>query len=334
MGRSTRGPARLQISRVSRHGKTVYLHRGRPLNDPEQLERIGKLAIPPAWKDVEISASATGKVQARGTDEAGRRQAIYHPGFRRRRDRQKFARLPQFGAGLPELRAQLHTDLHRDGLTEATVIAAVIKLLDLHWLRLGSPRYTKRYKSFGAITLRRRHATFSGQQLVLGFTGKSGQRQQVQVNDPLLVRVVRDLDQQPGYQIFRIRQESGKYRAVRGEQVNGYLQQVLGQGFSAKDFRTWGGSLTALAALLDGELSTGASRPARQEAQRAAAGQAARVLGNTVATARNAYIAPAVLELAMDPAALESLRSWRSTQRDRKYQGVDEQCLIRVLDGT
>ena len=329
-GRRSRS-GRLQISRKVRNGRFIYVEGGRTVRDPQQLKRIEELVIPPAWHDVEISASPAAKVQARGIDDAGRRQTIYHPGFRRRREREKFERLASFGAALPELRRQIDADLRRHGLPEPKVVAAVVKLLDLHFLRVGSLKYARRYKSFGATTLRRRHTSITSTQVNFEFTGKSGQQQRVSVTDSALVRVLTRLHEQPGYELFRFQLESGAIRTVRTHQVNDYLHEHLGQQYSAKDFRTWGGTLRALASLLDSEIDASSSVRECTEAAQQAVKQVAQVLGNTPTTARAAYIAPKVLDLAQDLSRLEALRGSRKRKRERTYQSVDEQCLLLLL---
>lgn len=319
------------IERIRRDGDFVYRRHGRTIRDAQSLERIAKLAIPPAWQQVEISASSTGKVQARGIDAAGRRQAIYHQQFRNRQERAKFARLAEFGSHLPALRTQLRRDLRRTGLPEEKVLAALIRLIDLHLLRLGNPRYTAEYASFGAITLRRRHANFSAHAVDFAFVGKSGQPKQLQVRDAELLAVLRELEQQPGHEFFRIHNGAGKYRLVRGEQVNAYLHEYLGPEFSAKDFRTFGGTRIALDYLLKSDLHAESSHREQQRAQRQAVQAAAEVLGNTAATARRSYTSPTVLQVAEDPRTLIELRSWGEQRRERILQPVSEQCLVHLL---
>ncbi|GAA0196110.1 hypothetical protein GCM10009526_18040 [Glutamicibacter creatinolyticus] len=322
---------RLQISRQLREGSFVYLHQGREITDPQQLERIKSLAIPPAWHDVEISASDSAKVQARGFDDAGRRQAIYHPAYRRRRDAEKFDRLVGFGQALPRLRRQVERDLRRRGAPQDKVVACVVKLMDQRYLRVGTAEYAKRYRSFGATTLRRRHARVTGSTLTFEFTGKSGQDQSISLNDPQLASLVAQLKEMPGYEIFRFVDEDEELHTVQGRHVNDYLKHHLGLDYSAKDFRTWGGTLTAVTAIFDSDLEQATTKKAITGIERDVVEQVSEALGNTPATARQSYIDPRVLSLTTDHAELARLRATRKRRRPRKYLSVDEQCLLELL---
>lgn len=331
-GSVRRRRGRLQISRQLRRGEFVYLQRGEQITDPEELERIKALVIPPAWHDVQISASPSAKVLARGVDDAGRRQAIYHPSFRRRREEQKFAKLSEFGQALPALRKQVAADMERRGTSREKVAACVIKVLDKGYLRIGTPKYARQYRSYGATTLRRRHTRIKGTSVTFDFNGKSGQHQTVTIEDAQMARFVKKLREMPGYEVFRFNDDEGQLCSVRSEHVNEYLHTNMGSQFTAKDFRTWGGTLTAFASLLDAEVDGASPQRELTRAEREAVKQAASVLGNTQSTARKAYIAPRVLKLAGDPEKLEDLRGERKRRRARKYLSVDEQCLLQLLE--
>lgn len=287
---------------------------------------IESLAIPPAWREVWISPHRDGHLLATGRDRRGRKQYRYHPEFRRRRDRHKFGRLAAFGARLPALRRRVAADLRLRGLPRRRVLAAVVDLLDRTSLRVGSERYATDNGSYGLTTLRSRHATVRGDRIRFGFRGKSGRRHDVGLTDRRLARVVGRCRDLPGQHLFQYQTEDGDWHAVTSDDVNGYLHDAMGDGFSAKDFRTWHGTLAALVALSATRAAVGPDAAvARPGARRAvpdrsdvlrAIDEAAELLGNTRAVARSAYVHPMVASTAAAaiPAPLAAPRSpWRRT---------------------
>ncbi|HET8690147.1 MAG TPA: hypothetical protein VFL81_01810, partial [Candidatus Saccharimonadales bacterium] len=236
---------RRYITRQRRGKGFSYQLDGRTLTDEEQVNRIKSLAIPPAWTDVKIAVSDRAKVQASGRDQAGRLQTIYNPAYRARQERAKFDRMLEFAASLPAARAKVDKDLARPKLDKRRVLAAVFRLLDRAYFRVGNPVYTKRHRSFGLTTLTRRHAEVKGDKIMFDFVGKSGQRQRRTLTDRRLARLMRQLDELPGRQIFSYRAKSGEVRQLTSGDVNDYIKRVTGGDFTAKDFRTLGGTLLA-----------------------------------------------------------------------------------------
>lgn len=313
----------------------VYRLNGRRITAKRELARLEALVIPPAWTGVEISRSPSAKVLARGVDAAGRVQAIYHPAFRERQDREKFARLVRFGEALPRLRARVDRDLRRKRLSRDRVVACAIRLIDLQFLRVGNPEYARRYRSYGVTTLRGSHVETSGRAVSLDFPSKSGKRQRRRVEDPRVARVIARLMELPGAEVFQFfDEEDGIAHDLRSRHVNAYVKRAMGEEFSAKDFRTWGGTLIAANELLGvdpGELETASGRAA---AARRVVKEVAERLGNTPAVAKASYIDPRVLEAAEDPELLARVRRARARMRPRRHFGVEEQSTLALLAET
>ena len=274
-------------------GFTFLDPQGKTVKDRKVIERIKKLAIPPAWSDVWICQRANGHLQATGRDARGRKQYRYHAGWRSVRDETKFARLSSFGEALPKLRERVDQDLARRGLPREKVLAAVVNLLESTLIRVGNPEYAKQNNSFGLTTLRNRHVDISGATLRFEFRGKSGKDQSVEIQDRRLARIVRQVRDLPGQRLFQYLDADGERQSISSEDVNDYLRASTGEDFSAKDFRTWGGTVLALSALLEiGPCET------EKEASRAvveAVKQVSALLGNRPATCRKFYVHPLVI---------------------------------------
>ena len=254
---------------------------------------IQALAIPPAWTDVWISPDPDGHLLATGIDARGRKQYRYHAAYRRRRDDRKYERIAAFGAALPRLRRQVDADLRRHGLPREKVVAAVVALLDETSLRVGNERYARDNRSYGLTTLRSRHATAGSRSVRLRFKGKSGRQVDVGLQDRRLASVVSRCQDLPGQRLFQYEDpETGDWQPVMSDDVNDYIQAAIGDEFSAKDFRTWHGTLAAFEALARDERPAGKRRQAA--AVVAAVDEVAERLGNTRAVARQAYVHPAV----------------------------------------
>lgn len=266
---------------------------GRPIRDPEVLERIRALAIPPAWTDVWICRDARGHLQAVGHDAKGRKQPRYHAQWRERRDEQKFGRLSAFGRALPKVRRRVARDLRRPGLSREAVLATIVRLLETTYLRIGNEEYARANRSFGLTTLRSRHVTVAGAGLRFRFRGKGGKVHTVGVRDRRLARIVARCQELPGQELFQYLDEDGEPRSIESEDVNEYLRDAAGIEVTAKDFRTWAGTLMAFRALRS---SRGSSRSATRAALKSSIEQVAGALGNTPAVSRASYIAPAVIE--------------------------------------
>ena len=267
---------------------------GRPVKDAAVLDRIRRLAIPPAWTEVWICPDPNGHIQAVGRDQKGRKQYRYHPDWRADRDARKYSRMAAFGRALPRLRRRVAADLSHRGLPRDKVLAAVVSLLELTLIRVGNDEYAKTNKSFGLTTLRKRHLKLAGGGAVFEFKGKSGKTFRTGFRDRRLARIVAACEDLPGQRLFQYVDDDGHRRAVESGDVNAYVRAACGDDFSAKDFRTWAGSLAALEAL---SLQPRSAGPA--EARRAVTlcvKAVSGLLGNTPAVCRAAYIHPKVLE--------------------------------------
>ncbi len=282
--------------RRRRRGKgfAYVLPDGTPLRDRAERRRIEKLAIPPAWTDVWICPQPNGHLQATGRDARGRKQYRYHPGWRDVRDETKFGRLIAFGEALPALRRRVEEDLGRQGLPREKVLAAVVRLLETTLLRVGNEEYARANNSFGLTTLRDRHAEVEGSTVRFAFRGKSGKDIQVDIQDRRLARVVKRCRDLPGQDLFQYVDDEGARQAVGSGDVNAYLREVTGEEFSAKDFRTWGGTVLALGALSVLGANGGAGEASRNVVQ--AVKEVAEQLGNRPAICRKYYIHPGVLD--------------------------------------
>lgn len=294
---------------------------GRPIRDAGERARLAALAIPPAWTDVWICRDPDGHLQATGRDARGRKQYRYHPEWTRRRGETKYARLAAFGRHLPALRRRLRRDLAREGLPREKVLAAVISLLEDTLVRVGNEEYARSNHSYGLTTLRARHLVFRRGRAHLRFRGKSGQPHAVDVDDARLARVLRRCRQLPGQALFQYYDADGQRQAVDSGQVNDYLHEVLGEAFTAKDFRTWGGTLAALAILLRTPLPDDGSERAIASALAAVVREVAAELRNTPAVCRKAYIHPLVIE-AWREGRLHALAGPRVARQRRKLEAL------------
>jgi DNA topoisomerase-1 len=273
----------------------VYLRPdGERLRDARELERIRGLVIPPAWSDVWICASPEGHIQAVGRDARGRKQYRYHPRWRTSRDEAKYGRMVAFGKTLPRIRARAEEDLARPGLPREKVLALVARLLERTLIRVGNEEYARANRSFGLTTLRSHHVDVAGRKIRFQFRGKSGKEHEVGIQDLGLSRIVRRCQELPGQELFQFVDEDGEVRDVTSDDVNDYIREASGGDFTAKDFRTWAGTVLAYRALraLQPGVGEGAAKRNVVEAIR----QTADRLGNTPAVARGSYVHPAVLE--------------------------------------
>ena len=310
---------------------------GRRVRSPDALERIRRIAIPPAWTDVWICPRADGHIQAIGRDARGRRQYRYHPAFRAHRDDGKFVRLIRFGERLPRIRRRVRRDLARRDLPREKVIAAVVSLLESTKLRIGGEEYARLNRSFGVSTLRNRHATVSGSTIRFRFRGKGGRIEERRLVDRRLAAVVRRCQDLPGQALFQFVDPSGEPDGVSSEDVNEYIREAAGDDeLSAKDFRTWTATLHAFQALQtlltdaaaadEGEQADPGSGAAPAPPKRAIAEalrQTAEKLGDTVTVTRNSYVHPAVLEAPLSES--------RVTPPHEDPSRADELALLTVL---
>lgn len=280
--------------RRSGTGFTILDANGKVIRDKATLARIRALAIPPAWEQVWICADANGHLQATGRDAKGRKQYRYHGDFLATRDSAKYDRLADFAAALPALRAQVDRHMNERGLARNKVLATIVHLLDTTLIRIGNPSYARDNDSYGLSTLRNRHVQVNGSALRFQFKGKSGKTWRLQIQDRRVARIVRSCQELPGQHLFQYLDETGAQQRVSSTDVNAYLREVTGRDVTAKDFRTWAG--TVMAAL---ELSTmephGSMTEAKRQLRRALEAVSQR-LGNTVTVCRKCYVHPQVLD--------------------------------------
>ena len=276
--------------------------RGRPITSRAELERIRALAIPPAWTDVWICPHPLGHLQATGRDARGRKQYRYHAQWRQVRDEEKYGRLIEFAQALPRIRRKTSADLNRRGLTRERVLAAVVQLLEKTLIRIGNEEYARDNRSYGLTTMRGQHATIAGARVNFEFRGKSGIRHAINLHDARLARIVKACRDLPGYELFQYVDEDGKRQTVDSADVNTYLRELSGTDFTAKDFRTWAGTVMAAKALAAAAGFKSVSQARRNIVK--AVEQVAKRLGNTKAVCRRCYIHPAIIDSYMEGVTL------------------------------
>jgi DNA topoisomerase-1 len=306
---------------------------GRRIADEAALERIKSLVIPPAWSEVRISPSPRGRLQAIGVDKAGRVQRIYHPSFVARRARRKYEKIERFGEALPLLRRRANEDIAREGLGKERVLAVVVRLINDLYFRVGSEESVKRYRTYGVTTLRNRHLEIEpGGRLIFKFIGKHHIKHRRILVDEELAALVRDIKAIGGAKLFEYLGEDGKVRAVTPRDVNDYIKAAAGAEFSAKDFRTWGGTLRAAVELA--ELGCCEDERRAKKNVVAAVKRVAEHLGNTPTVCRSCYIHPKVLEAYLRGRTIEEFRPRRARRLIQGRQpdySVEELALLRLL---
>jgi DNA topoisomerase-1 len=304
--------ARPGISREREGDGFVYRSAdGEAIVDGRQLERIRKLAIPPAWTEVWICPFPNGHLQACGRDSRGRKQYRYHARWREVRDEAKYGRMIAFAEALPGIRTQVERDLRLEGLSRRKVVAAVVRLLETTFIRVGNAEYAKQNQSFGLTTLRDRHVEIAGSRLRFSFRGKAGKAHTVDVTDRRLASIVKRCQEVPGYELFQYFDEQGERQAIDSADVNEYLREASGQDFTAKDFRTWAGTVLAALALQEFEAFDSQAQ-AKKNIVRAVEG-VAKQLGNTPTVCRKSYVHPAVIDAYQEGLTLKTLQ--RRTER-------------------
>lgn len=291
--------------RRSGKGFAYRMPDGSPVRDRETLARIRKLAIPPAYTDVWICLDPLGHLQATGRDERGRKQYRYHPRWKEVRDETKYGRMLAFGRALPRIRKRVDADLAQRGLTRTKVLAAIVRLLEATLIRIGNDEYAKTNKSFGLTTLRKRHVDVEGGAVRFEFKAKSGRLHRAAFRDRRIARIVRSCQDLPGYRLFQYVDDEGERHSVGSAEVNEYLREISGQDFTAKDFRTWAGTLLA-AKILAADPDPQA--PPTKVAVVRCIEQVAVQLGNTPAVCRACYVHPGVVGAFLDGDLAATLR--------------------------
>lgn len=307
---------------------------GKPIHDEAVLTRIRSLAIPPAWRQVWICPLAYGHLQATGRDARGRKQSRYHPRWREVRDETKYERMRLFGEWLPKIRERVERDLALPGLPRAKVLATIVRLLETTLIRVGNEEYAKENHSYGLTTLHNKHVDVEGSTLHFKFKGKSGRVHAIDLKDRRLARIVKHCLDLPGYELFQYLDELGEPRSVDAADVNEYLREMTKQPFTAKDFRTWAGSVLACSLLRRAQEAASESQAKKNVVQAVKDGAAQ--LGNTPAVCRRCYVHPAVLESYMGGAMLKSVEKNIEEKISQSPHELrrEELDLLHLLEGT
>jgi len=319
------------IRRIGRQRRFRYVGpNGGTVSSAADRQRIRALAIPPAWTDVWICPNPLGHLQATGRDARGRKQYRYHPRWREVRDEVKYGRLIKFAQTLPRIRTRTRADLRRSGLPREKVLAGVVQLLEKTLIRVGNEEYARENRSFGLTTMRDGHATIGASRVKFEFRGKSGIEHAVDLHDARLARLIKACRDLPGYELFQYVDEKGVRHAVDSADVNAYVREIGGDDFTAKDFRTWAGTVLAAKAV-----AAFGSFSSNREAKRnivAAIESVAKRLGNTRAVCRKCYIHPAIFDAYLDGATIETVRARAARlARNGSRLNADEAAVVDVL---
>jgi DNA topoisomerase I len=309
-----------------------YFHDGRQVASKPELDYFKSIGIPPAWQQVKIAVSHNARIQATGIDKAGRLQYIYHPKFRARQEKEKFERILRFAKALPKMRKVTREHLALPGLPREKVLACIVQLMDKAYFRVGNEIYAKENQSYGLTTLRSKHTRIWGDTIIFDFIGKSGQAHLKKVTDKRLAKIVKKLDELPGYEVFKYVGEDGEMYDIHSDDVNEYIKELMGEEFSAKDFRTWGGTLLASMELSQTERSHHINE--RKKAVAECVKKVAQKLGNTPAIARASYIDPRVIKAYVVTNDLYKVREAVKTLRKADYLTADEHCVLNLLEKT
>ncbi len=325
---SVRGIRRRRCGR----GFIYFASNGKRITNPKTLQRIEKLAIPPAWIDVWICPTDNGHIQATGRDAKRRKQYRYHSLYRQQRDETKFHRMLEFSRLLPKLRPQIERDLSLPGLPRDKVLATVVRLLEKTLIRVGNQVYARKNRSFGLTTMRDRHVEISGAEIRFKFRGKSGVVHSVAINDRRLAKIVQQCQSLPGQELFQFVDDSGKRQDITSSDVNDYLHRITGRAVTAKDFRTWAGTMRAAIAFRE----TGPPSKAREADRNVArvVDQVAEHLGNTRDVCRKYYIHPQVIERYLKGEVIPETPEEKLPKRRRGSAALrrDEHAVLEFLD--
>jgi DNA topoisomerase-1 len=295
---------------------------GKQVKDAATLARIRSLAIPPAYTNVWICPAENGHLQATGRDARGRQQYRYHPKWREVRDEVKYGRMLAFGAALPVIRERTNSDLRAPDLSRTKVLAALVQLLEKTLIRIGNEEYARTNKSFGLTTMKDKHVEVKGPTLIFEFRAKSGIEQTIDLREPRLAKTVKKCQDLPGQTLFQYVDENDTQQSVDSGDVNDYLREITGQDFTAKDFRTWAGTVLAACALREFEAFTSETQAKKNIVQ--AIESVARKLGNTKAVCRKCYVHPAVIDAYLDGTTIEVIMK-HASRLLRKFNGLSRE---------
>jgi DNA topoisomerase-1 len=306
--------------------------KGEPVEDEATLKRIKSLAIPPAWTDVWICPQTNGHLQATGRDARGRKQYRYHPKWRTVRDEVKYERMIRFGKALPQIRKEVDRALSLPGLPREKVLATIVYLLEATMMRIGNDEYARENKSYGLTTLRNRHVRIDGSEVEFRFRGKSGVYHDVKVHDRRLARIIQRTRDLPGQDLFQYLDDEGETHTIGSADVNEYLHTITGEDYTAKDFRTWSGTVLAAMALQEFE-KVDSDAQAKKNVVRAIESVSEK-LGNTPSVCRKCYVHPAVLDSYLDGTMLEGLRALAEEQLVEELQDLqpEEAAVLAMLE--
>ena len=297
--------------------------------DKATVSRVASLAVPPAWTDVRISISDKAKVQATGFDANGKKQYIYNKSHTAKQEAAKFDRITSFAEKLPKLRKQVQKDLKRWRFDKSKVAAAAVSLMDQEYFRVGNEAYARSNKHYGLTTLRSKHLTVKNGKAIFDFVGKSGQEHHKVVSDEQIAKIVKKLDDMPGYELFRYYDKKGGLHNLTSSDVNEYIKSNMGDDYSAKDFRTWGGTL--LAAVELAREVRGDTKTARKKAMNECVKRVAKKLGNTPAIAKSSYIDPRIFKAYESKDGITEVYETVQAMRPPKYISKDEALAMKVL---
>lgn len=313
----------------TKHGKGFSYRIDGGTVDKATVSRLSALAIPPAWTQVEISVSEKSKVQATGYDDKGRKQYIYSQAHTLKQEAAKFDRITNFASQLPKVRKQIEKDLKRRRYDKQKVVAAAISLIDEGYFRVGNETYARENNSYGLTTLRSKHITIEGEKVIFDFNGKSGQQQHKVIRDRSIARLVAKLDDIPGYELFRYYDAQGTLHNLTSSDVNEYLKNCIGGEYSAKDFRTWGG--TMVAALELARVARPDTTTARKKAMTMCVKRVAKKLGNTPAIAKASYIDPRIFTTYDTSNGINEVYKTVNKMKPKKYLSNDELWVLKLL---
>jgi DNA topoisomerase-1 len=318
------------ISRRQEKDGLVYIGPdGEEITDEKQLARIRTLVIPPAWTNVWICPSPNGHIQVTGRDQKGRKQYIYHPRWRNARSLTKFSRMIAFGEKLPLIREQIHQDLTQKELNKTKITAIVVNLLDNALIRIGNKYYAKSNKSYGLTTLRDKHVQINGSNIRFSFVGKKGVEHEIDIKDRKLASLVKKCKDIPGYDLFQYYDEAGNRCPLDSGDVNEYIQQISQADFTAKDFRTWGGTtlmVQCLEQLIDQEPELKKEKTVKEAYK-----QVAKSLGNTPAVCSKYYVHPQVVDLFQEDKLFDYLKTHDATAQEDPFFSPTEKLVLNML---
>jgi len=310
-------------------GFQFYTSKGERITDEKVLERISKMVIPPAWTDVWICPSQKGHLQVTGRDTKGRKQYIYHPDWNKSRNLTKFGRMLSFGKALPKLREQIQKDINSKHLDRRKVTALVLSIMDNAMIRIGNRQYAKSNDSYGLTTMRDRHVKINGSQVKFTFRGKKGVEHDIDLKDRRLAQLIKKCKDIPGYDLFQYYDENGERQVLESGDVNEYLKEATSQPFTAKDFRTWGGSVR-MVKCLENVLEENPEME-KEKCIKEAVKEVAKGLGNTPTVCSKYYIHPEVVNMFREDKLLNYLRTHDATKSKNKYLNGTEELVLKML---